>query len=72
MTTKTLTYGTRQLVAEFDAGGRVRSLRPLAKAPAVSPDLELLRTQATRLGIFVDRRWGLKRLQAEIEAKRKP
>ena len=67
MITKTLTYGTRHLTAEFNNRGRVTAIRPAAKAP----DLELLRTQAARLGIVVDRRWGLKRLQAEIEAKRK-
>jgi len=38
-------------------------------APDVD-DIEALRTLAERLGIEVDRRWGARRLQAEIEAKR--
>jgi len=38
-------------------------------APDVD-DIDRLRTIAERLGIEVDRRWGARRLQAEIEAKR--
>lgn len=33
-------------------------------------DIDRLRVIAERLGIEVDRRWGARRLQAEIEAKR--
>jgi ribosomal protein L13E len=33
-------------------------------------ELEQLRTTARRLGIAVDNRWGVQRLQSEIAAKR--
>ena len=42
---------------------------PVPLAPDVD-DIEALRTLAERLGIEVDKRWGARRLQAEIEAKR--
>jgi hypothetical protein len=45
-------------------------------APAAMPvesgsDIEALRTQATQLGIDIDRRWGVPRLQFEIGRVRK-
>jgi hypothetical protein len=36
--------------------------------PPLEPDIEGLRSQARELGIRVDNRWGVQRLQAEIAA----
>jgi hypothetical protein len=47
---------------------------PKAVAPRAviseEPELEGLRASARRLGISVDNRWGVRRLDAEIAAKR--
>jgi len=44
-------------------------IEPVPLAPDVDV-IDRLRLVAERLGIEVDRRWGARRLQAEIEAKR--
>ncbi len=76
---KSNSYGTRRLQAgeEFDIPDRyARTLlfTGLARRvvlPKVDEDLAGLRADAQALGIDVDKRWGARRLQAEIEAKRK-
>ena len=40
-------------------------------APPAEPSLDGLRLQATQLGINVDGRWGVHRLQQEIEARQR-
>ena len=39
--------------------------------PGADDDMEALRSQAESLGIEVDRRWGVKRLRAEISRAEK-
>jgi len=75
--TKANKYGTRRLQAgdEFDIADRyARTLlltglaRPAgAQRSALDAGLSRLRSDAQGLGIVVDRRWGAKRLQAEID-----
>ncbi len=78
--TKSNRYGTRHIEAgqEFEiADGFARTLLlvGLATPAVVEPpppttvpdDLERLRGDARGLGIKVDQRWGVKRLQAEID-----
>ena len=71
------TYGTRHLQAgdEFEIGDRyARTLlvTGLAKVAGGKPDdLIELRAAAQTLGIDVDKRWGARRLQAEIDMARK-
>ncbi len=69
-------YGTRHLAAgeEFDMADRyARTLIVTGLARDASTvrrpvdDVTQLRTDAQGLGIIVDRRWGAKRLQAEID-----
>jgi len=43
----------------------------VVEAPDVQPSIDKLRAQAERLGIVVDGRWGVTRLQQEI-AQAKP
>lgn len=76
---KSNTYGTRRLQAgqEFDIADQYAQallftgLARRAGPPKVDEDLAGLRADAQALGIDVDKRWGARRLQAEIEAKRK-
>ena len=75
--TKANKYGTRRLQAgdEFEMAERyARTLlltglaRPAsAQHAALDAGLSRLRADAQGLGIAVDRRWGAKRLQAEID-----
>ena len=77
--TKANKYGTRRLQAgdEFELADRyartllltglAREARPAGHALALEAGLSRLRADAQGLGITVDRRWGAKRLQAEID-----
>lgn len=81
---KKMTYSTRHLVAgdPFDAKDMdARILVGTKKAMAATPpriqevrpnvpDIEALRATAKSLGIDVDNRWGIRRLQSEIDRKR--
>jgi len=72
-------YNTRRLMAgdEFDADDRhARTLvaaQLASHADAELPDMtniDSLRAHAARRGVNVDRRWGVRRLRSEIEARK--
>jgi hypothetical protein len=73
------TYGTRRLQAgdEFDIGDQYArtllfmGLARRAGGNQVDETVIKLRADAQALGIDVDKRWGARRLQAEIEARQK-
>ncbi len=76
--TKSNKYGTRHIEAgqEFEiADGFARTLLLVGLAtpavveplPKTTGDIDRLRAEASGLGIKVDQRWGVKRLQAEID-----
>jgi hypothetical protein len=46
-----------------------KSAADVAAAEQAAKDLESLRTSATDLGLVVDGRWGIQRLEDEIKAK---
>jgi hypothetical protein len=76
---KSNSYGTRRLKAgdEFDIDDTYATallftgLARRAGPPKIDEDVIRLRADAQALGIDIDKRWGVRRLQAEIEAKRK-
>lgn len=49
------------------AGGATEMVAEPVMPPDAEPDVEDLRKQATELGIIVDKRWGAKTLQREID-----
>lgn len=63
----------RALVGARRARYAAEPVQPVQSQPAIPPDeLEELRARAERLGVQVDRRWGVYRLQQEImQAKRR-
>ncbi len=66
---KSFKYGTRRLEAgdEFEAVQpyvRTMLLTGLAREP--NAELDELRQRAMRLGITIDRRWGVKRLKDRL------
>lgn len=77
--TKANKYGTRHLQAgeEFEMADRyartllltglAREAKPSGQAMALEAGLTRLRGDAEALGVSVDRRWGARRLQAEID-----
>jgi hypothetical protein len=70
MDAKLLVYAVKK--AKFAKDEPAPKPTPARAAIVDDPELERLRASARRLGIAVDNRWGSRRLEAEIAAKRSP
>src|SRR5262245_38390426 len=60
-----------RLAAAENSAPSVPRYKPEPEPVEAPPDIDSLRLQATQLGINVDGRWGVHRLQQEIEARRR-